>query len=88
MESEGGLKNTILSSVLILVFEALGTAILALNYLTFSDWASGLCAYFIALIMGMRISGSHYNPAVTIAFMLRKDVGRFSRVLGIAYIIF
>ena len=40
------------------------------------------------LIMGSKISGSHYNPAVTFAFMFRKDVGRFSRVLGIAYIIF
>jgi glycerol uptake facilitator-like aquaporin len=40
------------------------------------------------LIFGAKVSGSHYNPAITVAFMFRKDTGRFSRPLGIAYIIF
>ena len=44
--------------------------------------------FFILLIFSARISGSHFNPAVTLAFMLRKDTGRFSRKLGICYIIF
>jgi glycerol uptake facilitator-like aquaporin len=41
----------------------------------------------VLLIFSARISGSHFNPAVTVAFMFRKDTGRFSRVLGITYII-
>ena len=40
------------------------------------------------LIMGANISGSHFNPAVTLAFMFRKDEGRFRRLLGILYIAF
>ena len=44
--------------------------------------------FFILLIFSARISGSHFNPAVTLAFMLRKDTGRFSRKLGICYIVF
>lgn len=43
--------------------------------------------FYILLVLGAKISGSHYNPAVTLAFMFRKDTGRFSRPLGIAYII-
>ena len=43
---------------------------------------------FILLIFGAKVSGSHYNPCVTFAFMFRREAGRFSRVLGIAYIIF
>lgn len=43
---------------------------------------------FILLIFGAKVSGSHYNPCVTLAFMLRKDTGKFSRSLGLAYIIF
>jgi len=44
--------------------------------------------FFILLIFSARISGSHYNPSVTLAFMFRKDTGRFSRWLGLAYILF
>jgi glycerol uptake facilitator-like aquaporin len=44
--------------------------------------------FFILLIFSARISGSHYNPCVTLAFMLRKDAGRFNRWIGIAYMIF
>lgn len=39
------------------------------------------------IVFGWKISGSHYNPAISLAFMLRKDVGNFPRPLGIAYII-
>jgi glycerol uptake facilitator-like aquaporin len=45
-------------------------------------------AFFIILILSAPISGSHYNPAVTLAFMFKRDTGRFSRMLGFFYIIF
>jgi glycerol uptake facilitator-like aquaporin len=45
-----------------------------------------LCGFFILLIFSARISGSHFNPAITLAFMFRRDIGRFSRLLGILYI--
>jgi len=40
------------------------------------------------MIFGYRISGAHYNPAISLAFMLRKDIGHFPRPLGLAYIVF
>ena len=43
---------------------------------------------FVLIIFGAKVSGSHYNPCVTLAFMLRRDTGKFSRALGFAYIIF
>jgi len=46
-----------------------------------------LLGIFVLLIFGAKVSGSHFNPAVTLAFMLRRDTGKFSRPLGIAYII-
>lgn len=79
------------NSILILLFEFLGTFLLTVAYdvaLMYSGYTGFICAVYVIFIFGMRISGSHYNPAITLAFMLRKDVGRFSRVLGIAYIIF
>lgn len=39
------------------------------------------------MIFGARVSGSHYNPAITLAFMFRKNTEKFSRPLGLAYII-
>jgi glycerol uptake facilitator-like aquaporin len=47
-----------------------------------------MMCFYILLVLGAKISGSHYNPAVTLAFIFRKDVGRFSRSLGLAYILF
>ena len=47
-----------------------------------------LLGLFILLIFGAKVSGSHYNPCVTLAFMLRRDTGKFSRPLGIAYMLF
>lgn len=43
---------------------------------------------FVLIIFGAKVSGSHYNPAITLAFIFRKDTGRFSRPLGVAYIVF
>jgi glycerol uptake facilitator-like aquaporin len=86
-----GFGKTIRDSLLILIFEFLGTAMLALLYnnaAVYSEITGFLLGIWICIIFGAKISGSHYNPAVTLAFMFRKDVGRFSRKLGFAYIIF
>ena len=99
MHSEGGLSKTIRDSSLILVFEFLGTLMLTLLYACFSinasstsnsatDYCGFVLGIFILVIFAAKISGSHYNPCVTLAFMLRRDTGKFSRLLGIAYIIF
>ena len=91
MHQEGGLLKTIRDSILILLFEFIGSTLMCLLYntsLKYYDYCGFLMGVFMTLILGAKISGSHYNPAITLAFMFRKDVGRFSRVLGIAYIIF
>jgi glycerol uptake facilitator-like aquaporin len=84
------LCKTIRDSILILLFEFIGSTVLSALYSTalgYRDYCGFLMGVYVILILGSKISGSHYNPAVTVAFMMRKDVGRFSRVLGIAYII-
>ena len=83
--------TTLKESILILVFEFLGTLLLTSLYNSTYQSGDGtgfFVGFFILLIFSARISGSHFNPAVTLAFMLRKDTGRFSRKLGICYIIF
>mmetsp|Transcript_33467 Transcript_33467/g.38427 ORF Transcript_33467/g.38427 Transcript_33467/m.38427 type:complete len:89 (+) Transcript_33467:55-321(+) len=44
-------------------------------------------AYWFVVAICANISGSHFNPAVTMTFMIRKDPGKFTRILGIAYIL-
>jgi len=94
MHQEGGLGKTIRDSILILLFEFIGTTLLTLVYNVGLNGAGGgditgfLMCTFMLLVFSAKISGSHFNPAITFAFMLRKDTGRFSRVLGIAYIVF
>ena len=43
---------------------------------------------FILLIFSAKVSGSHYNPMITLAFMFRSDFGKFAKPLGLAYILF
>ena len=84
-------KTTVKESLLRLVFEMTGTALLTslwLSCFSSGDRIGFYVGYFVLLVFSARISGSHFNPAVTLAFMVRKETGGFSRVLGIAYIIF
>ena len=84
--------STIRDSILILLFEFIGTFLLSILYNTAFTLTSDICGFMMCfyslLILGAKISGSHYNPAITLAFMFRRDTGRFSRPLGLAYICF
>lgn len=91
MDRTSNLKSTIRDSFLVLIFELIGSMFLCLLYNCTArnlDYGGLLLGIFVLLIFGVKISGSHYNPCVTLAFMLRRDVGRFSRILGIAYVLF
>jgi glycerol uptake facilitator-like aquaporin len=84
-------QTTIKESLLRLIFELTGTCLLTSLWL--SCTASGdsigfFVGFFVLLVFSARISGSHFNPAVTLAFMVRKETGGFSRVLGLAYMLF
>ena len=69
------IMHTFLESLMILIFEMLGTGMLTMLFLAASDSLGMFYGFFVLLILSARISGSHYNPAVTLAFMLRKDAG-------------
>ena len=84
------------NSLMKLIFEGLGTMFLTITFnataqpakSTFaSQQVALLITMWVMVIFGMNISGAHYNPAVSLAYMLRKDVGRFPRILGLAYMI-
>ena len=83
-------------SLMILIFEAFGTALLSMLFISTQGAAgsalggaiSMMIGFYVLLIFSARISGSHYNPAVTFAFMLRKDAGEFNKWLGILYMLF
>lgn len=81
--------TTFKESLLILLFEFLGTLLLSSLFNSAFQGSGGfvglLCGFFVLLIFSARISGSHFNPAITLAFMFRRDTGRFSRLLGLLY---
>lgn len=86
------------NSLLKLLFECLGTLFLTLTFNCTQKfiWQSPqgfsqnqtalLLTLWVLTIFGMKISGAHYNPAISISFMLRKDVGSFPRILAFAYV--
>ena len=71
-----------------LLFEMLGTGLVTMLFLATGGGVGMFIGYFVLLIMSFRISGAHYNPVVTFAFMMRKDAGKFDKHLGILYMLF
>ena len=47
-----------------------------------------LLGIFVIIIMSFKISGSHYNPCITLAYMLGNvnDGKKFNRLVGLLYI--
>lgn len=66
-----------------------GTAVLGIFYLLMGDQQAGiLLGYWVVVLFGIGISGAHFNPAITVAVMLRKNSGFGSRRLkGLIYIL-
>lgn len=69
-----------------LVVECFGTFMLTLFFYG-GGQAVILAGLWILIVFGWKISGSHYNPAVTLAYMLRKDGDKIPKSLGIAYML-
>jgi len=89
MADKHPIVHTFFESLMIMFFELLGTLLLTCLYMMnkFNPFTM-FVGYFILLILSARISGSHYNPIVTLAFMLRKDAGQFNKWLGVLYMFF
>lgn len=61
------------------------------SYMPIPNWQQNqvtvLMTLWVLTIFAIKISGAHFNPAVSCAYMIRKDVGNFPRLLGFAYIV-
>ena len=88
MTDKHPIVHTFIESMMFLFFELFGTMLLTSLYMMnkYSPLAIFI-GYFILLVLSARISGSHYNPIVTLAFMLRKDAGQFNKWLGLLYML-
>jgi len=54
------------------------------------DYVGLYLTIFIAIIVCQQLSGSHFNPMVTVCLMIAPvmDGNRFDFILGLAYIVF
>ena len=72
------------------IVEMIGTAVLGIFWLMIGDQQVGLLlGYWVLTLFGEAISGAHYNPAITLVFMLRKNSKTFGsrRLKGLFYIV-
>ena len=71
------------------IVEIIGTTVLGIFYMAVGGEQAGiLLGFWIITLFGVAISGAHFNPAVTVVIMLRKNSNFGSRrMLGIMYIV-
>ena len=88
MDGSGSTLGTVFrNGFLILLFEFWGSVALTVFQRMFLGGFGFVFAYWFVVAIWANISGSHFNPAITLTFMIRKEPGKFTRILGIAYII-
>lgn len=89
MESSMSLGQMIKYSMSKLVYEIFGTLVITMLFISANQTSSGqsilLAGYWIMTIFCWRISGSHFNPAISIAYIFRKDKGGLPRTLALCY---
>lgn len=70
-----------------LLYEMIGTFIFTIMFIGNNSPFPLFLSLWITTSFCVRISGAHFNPAVSFAFSLRKDTGGLSRKLAICYIL-
>lgn len=69
-----------------LVFEFVGTMLFTMMF-TSGSQSVILAGLFLMTCFCWKISGSHFNPAVTLAMMLRRGDAKFPISRGVMYIV-
>jgi glycerol uptake facilitator-like aquaporin len=69
-----------------IIFEFVGTALFTM-FFTSGSQSVILAGLFLMTCFCWKISGSHFNPAVTFAFMLRRGDAKFPISRGLMYIV-
>lgn len=67
-----------------LLYEVFGTMIITMLFIEGSQSVI-LAGYWIMTIFCWRISGSHFNPAISLVYIFRKDKGGLPRTLALCY---
>ena len=73
------------------MFEAVGSFLVTALFVVCSyngDYVGFASGVFVATCMGVQLTGAHYNPAITLCFMLKSHQRASSRWLGVGYIVF
>jgi len=69
-----------------LVMEAIGTLLLTMFFCSGSQSVI-LLGLWITNIFMWKISGSHFNPAVTFAYIFRRDENKMHWKIALSYIV-
>ena len=93
-------KNTAKESLIILIFEMIGTFLMTTLISNFyseimlknkrieADICDLYLGMFVIIMFSARISGSHFNPCITFSFMVGNvKNAKFDRILGFLYIV-
>ena len=77
------IKGHFFENLMKLIFEAFGSGLLAMLFVSTGAGMSFMIGFYVLLVMGWEITGAHFNPVVTLAYMLRKDEKQTGKWVGL-----
>ena len=83
-----GFCGTLKYSISKLLYEFIGTMLFTMVFLS-NGTGSGriLISLWILTVFCWKISGSHFNPAISVAYIFRRDAGGLPKMLAFLYVL-
>ena len=86
-EDNHGFCDHLKLSLAKLLYEFIGTCLFTMIFVMGAGSGSLLVSLWVLTVFCWKISGSHFNPAISVAYIFRRDSGGLPKILALLYVL-